>query len=534
MSSDSPPRPPELDHPAPEDPELLEEEREAMAGVIGTPAGRALRLALLVGAVVLLGVTNGLSMLIVVAAIVIMIFLHELGHYVMARRAGMLVTEFFIGFGPRIFSFRRGETEYGFKVIPAGAYVKIIGMSNLEEVDPALESRTYRQKSFSQRVGVAVAGSTMHFLIAFVLLFVQFAFIGGPDGDRWTVDSITEGSAGDRAGIEQGDELLTVDGRTVGGFDDFRDLLTDVEPGSSEVVVLRDGEQVALPIELSTRAKIIGTVGEDVDVIDTGDTLVLGTPFTDGRADEAGLVGGARVLAVNGEPVASLDEVAEAVSASTEGSVEITTAVDGGDPVTRTVDLGSAVDTTASTAFVGVGQAPVTATQSVPTAAWSAVETFGTTAKASIVGVGKFIWPPNIADFISNTITGAAPSDRTDTPTPAESTPIGDAANRPISIVGVAMIGSDITSESVSDLLQFLALLNIFIGVFNLFPMLPFDGGHVVIACYEKFQEMRRRTGERYLSDVSRLAPVAYVIILVLVVVGVLAIFNDVTKGVSF
>ena len=61
----------------------------------------------------------------------------------------MLVTEFFIGFGPRIWSFRRGETEYGLKAIPAGAYVKIIGMSNMEEVDPALESRTYRQKSFS-------------------------------------------------------------------------------------------------------------------------------------------------------------------------------------------------------------------------------------------------------------------------------------------------------------------------------------------------------------------------------------------------
>ncbi|MBW3645134.1 MAG: site-2 protease family protein, partial [Actinobacteria bacterium] len=77
-----------------------------------------------------------------------MIFMHELGHYLTAKAAGMKVTEFFIGFGPRLWSFRRGETEYGFKAIPAGAYVRIIGMSNLEEIDPAEEDRTYRQKSY--------------------------------------------------------------------------------------------------------------------------------------------------------------------------------------------------------------------------------------------------------------------------------------------------------------------------------------------------------------------------------------------------
>jgi membrane-associated protease RseP (regulator of RpoE activity) len=94
-------------------------------------------------------------------------------------------------------------------------------------------------------------------------------------------------------------------------------------------------------------------------------------------------------------------------------------------------------------------------------------------------------------------------------------------------------LGSDLSAENLSNLVQFLALLNIFIGIFNLFPMLPFDGGHVVIACYEKLQELRRRTGERYLSDVSRMAPIAYAVIAVLAVVGVLAMFLDITKGVS-
>lgn len=509
------------------------QEQQELAGVIGTPAGRAFRLAVLVGLVILLGVKQGMSMLLVVAAIVIMIFLHELGHYVMAKRAGMLVTEFFIGFGPRIASFRRGETEYGLKAIPAGAYVRIIGMSNLEEIDPALESRTYRQKSFSQRIGVAVAGSTMHFIIAFMLLFVQFAFIGGPDGDRWQVDRITDGGAAQAAGVQEGDEVLQLNGSTVGSFDEFRDQLREVDAGTVELTVLRDGSPVTLPIELSTRTKIIGTIGEDVDVLDTGDTLILGSPFPDGKAEESGLAAGATLVAVNDVPVESLDDVRAAVETSPLGTVTLTTESADGAVQTSTVDLGSAVSTTAPSAFMGVGQSTVLATQPIPSAAWTSVTTFATTAKLSIIGVGKFFWPPNIANFVSDTVSGTEPADPTSSPTPAESTPMGEAANRPVSIIGVAMLGSDLSSENLSNLITFLALLNIFIGIFNLFPMLPFDGGHVVIACYEKFQEMRRRTGERYLSDVSRIAPIAYVLIAVLAVVGLLAMFLDITKGVS-
>ena len=109
------------------------------------PQGRQrqlVRLGVLIAAIVLLGVTQGVGMLVVVAAIVFIIFMHELGHFVMARRAGMLATEFFIGFGPKIFSFKRGETEYGLKAIPAGAYVRIVGMSSLKEVDPALDRKS--------------------------------------------------------------------------------------------------------------------------------------------------------------------------------------------------------------------------------------------------------------------------------------------------------------------------------------------------------------------------------------------------------
>ena len=120
--------------------------------------------------------------LVVIAAVAVMIFMHELGHFLTAKWAGMKVTEFFLGFGPKIWSFQRGETEYGIKAIPAVAYVRIVGMHNLEEVDPADETRTYRQKPYWRRLSVAVAGSTMHFLMALVCIFLVLVFHGRPGG----------------------------------------------------------------------------------------------------------------------------------------------------------------------------------------------------------------------------------------------------------------------------------------------------------------------------------------------------------------
>ncbi|HKN90716.1 MAG TPA: site-2 protease family protein, partial [Acidimicrobiia bacterium] len=158
--------------PTPE--EQAESELAAIQPPQATAGGRqtaVTALLLLIGIVVLAVVRPRLAGTIgVLVAIIAMIMLHELGHFVMAKRAGMKVTEFFLGFGPRLWSTRRGETEYGVKAIPAGGYVRIIGMSNLDVVDPADEERTYRAKPYRDRLGVAVAGSTMHFLIAFFLL----------------------------------------------------------------------------------------------------------------------------------------------------------------------------------------------------------------------------------------------------------------------------------------------------------------------------------------------------------------------------
>ena len=138
-------------------------------GSTGAIAGLAI-----IGLFIWLGFTSR-WMLFFALGILVSVFLHELGHFLTARLTGMKATQFFIGFGPRLWSFHRGETEYGVRLLPLGAFVRIIGMNNLDEVPPADEARTYRQKSYPRRMLVITAGSLMHLLIAIVLLFGVFA-----------------------------------------------------------------------------------------------------------------------------------------------------------------------------------------------------------------------------------------------------------------------------------------------------------------------------------------------------------------------
>jgi membrane-associated protease RseP (regulator of RpoE activity) len=506
-------------------------ERADMAPVIGSPVAQSVRLAAVVGLLVLVGVAWGLPIVVVIVSILVMIFLHELGHYLAARWSGMKATEFFIGFGPTIWSFRRGETRFGLKAIPAGAYVKIIGMNNLEEVDPADESRTYRQAPFRSRFGVAVAGSAMHFAIALLLLVAQLAFIGRPAEDQWQVGAVTPGSAAEAAGLQPGDQVVSFRGESVGSFRDFRAAVTAAPPGPATVVVERDGGTDQVSVDLRQRIKIIGTIGQDIDLIDSGAGVQVGGVRDGSQAARAGLVEGAPVVAVNGRPVGSLTDVPAAVATSIGGAVAVTTAGAAGDTDHR-VDLGSAVATTEPAAFLGIGQEAVLETEPLPAAVFGSFGEFGRIVGVSVVGIGRFLWPPNLYEFATS-VTRSGPAESTDVPTPAESAPVSPDAERPISIVGAVMLGGDLTSQNAANLIVFLVALNVFIGVFNLIPLLPFDGGHVAIAVYEKAQEMRRRTRQRHIADVSRLLPLTYGVVIVLIGIGLLAVYLDVTRGVN-
>lgn len=411
-------------------------------------SGHPVRLAILGALVALLGLMGGWPTLVVVLGVVVMIFLHELGHYLAAKASGMKVTEFFIGFGPKIWSFRKGETEYGLKAIPAGAYVKIIGMNNLDEVAEGDEDLTYRSKSYPKRMLVAVAGSGMHFAQAIVLLFVLFAFVGIPGGsitelEAWDVGEIQRGSAADEYDLELGDRILAVDGETFGDYDDFRELIAGLPDQDVVMEIVRDGEVVQLPITIGTR---------------------------------------------EGDPTTGLLGIRPDARVETVGPVR---------------------------------------------AFGTAFSEFGNQTAATLGFLGDFFTPAGISDFAGDVAEGRDDS----TITVPEGSSSGEAVEsydegRIMSIVGAVRLGSNLTEDGALGFLVFFIGINITIGIFNLLPVLPLDGGHVVVATYERIREIGRPKGVRHHVDFARLIPVVYAVFILLVMLGVSTIFLDIVDPV--
>jgi regulator of sigma E protease len=140
----------------------------------------------------------------------LLIVLHEAGHFFAAKATGMRVERFFLFFGPTIWSFKRGETEYGVKAIPLGGYVKITGMNPEEEVPPEVAHRSYYRQDVWKRIVVVAAGPAVNILLAFAILFGVFAFSSVEEGTRTVERVIPKWPA--VGALEPGDEILAVDG----------------------------------------------------------------------------------------------------------------------------------------------------------------------------------------------------------------------------------------------------------------------------------------------------------------------------------
>jgi membrane-associated protease RseP (regulator of RpoE activity) len=391
-----------------------------------TLGGRLTGIAIL-GLLVALAFVNP-WMFIFVVGIIVSVFLHETGHYVTARLTGMKATQFFLGFGPRLWSFRRGETEYGVRALPLGAYVRIIGMNNMDDVPAADEARTYRQQTFPRRLLVISAGSLMHMVLAFVLLFAVYSMKGEPQQlPGAEVGTVQAGGPAADAGMRLGDVVLSVGGVAVTGADELGAAVRRHEPGDVvAVVVERDG----------VRQTIEATLGRNTNADDPNVGRALLGIGTSG---------------INGWEHRS------------------------------------------------IGAAAVNGVTDLFPVAWESTE-----------GVVKVLNPINIV----NHLTG-------------EST---DLATRPTTVVGVTQVSGTIgEQEGFLGVLYILAGLNVFVGVFNMFPLLPLDGGHAAIAVYERFRERGGRY-RRYFTDVSRLMPFAMGVIVVLLLLFMSGLYLDIAR----
>jgi membrane-associated protease RseP (regulator of RpoE activity) len=389
-------------------------------GAAGGLAGLAI-----IGLFLWLGFSNG-WMLVFALGILVSVFLHELGHFITARLTGMKATQFFIGFGPRLWSFHRGETEYGVRLLPLGAFVRIIGMNNLDEVPPADEARTYRQKSYPRRMLVITAGSLMHLLLAIALLFGVFATRGKlEERPGAEVGDVAAESGAAAADLRRGDIILFVGGVAIDDGD-LGAAVRQSDPGDTvEIVFERDGEQLTA----------VATLGEN---------------------DAPGELNGTALLGVTSRVATEWEDQ-------------------------------SVADATRSTV-----------TDLFP-ATW-----------ASTKGIVQVLNPVNIFEHLS----GEA----------------DDLSTRPTTLVGVTQVSGDIGEmEGLAGILYLLAILNVFVGVFNMFPLLPLDGGHAAIATYERIREIGRG-GRRYFTDVARLMPFTMGVIVILLFLFMSGLYLDITE----
>ena len=500
MQTETPAPPPA----PPAAPEPIDEPRNDYTGLL-----------LLIGSILALGFLAGWGWAFIVVAIIFMIFMHELGHYLTARWTGMKVTEFFIGFGPRLWSMRKGETEYGVKGIPAGAYVRIIGMNNLDPVDEGDEPRSYRVKSYPRKLLVVCAGSIMHFLMALVLLLVIVTVYGvDADDGRWEIGSISQASAALELDLEVGDRLLSIDGEPVTDFPAFGDLV-EVRGGQLvDIVWERDGETLAGTVTLGARLSEAGAAGFD------------------------GLLPFDRILAVDGVNVVSWDDVLAEVEGREGERVDIIIdPVGEADPrVMLGVTIGQvpADADVATFGFFGVSQQPVRERLGLVDGVRRTGETFVDLVDQSLSGLARFFTPSTLSNFFTDTIDGgdAAPSTETSVASDREiASRVLDVRNpdedRILSIYGAARVGANIDFERQLGLL---VLLNNFIGVFNLLPLPPLDGGHVAVATYERIRSIG---GRRYEVDYSRVLPLTYAVFGLLVIVGLFALFRDIVDPID-
>ncbi|HEV8625928.1 MAG TPA: RIP metalloprotease [Acidimicrobiia bacterium] len=410
--------------------EQAESDRAALLPPQKTADGRraaVTALALLAGIVVLAVLRPHTAGTVgVLAAIIAMIMLHELGHFVMAKQAGMKVTEFFLGFGPRLWSIRRGETEYGVKAIPAGGYVRIIGMSNMDEVDPADEERTYRSKPYRQRLGVAVAGSTMHFMIAAVLLFLLYAAVGEPSA-RPVIEQIVKDSPAQQSDFRVGDRIVAVN-----------------------QIPVKTWEEIPRYVESHGESPLVFTVVRK----DTGERLDVSVR--------------PRPMQIDGREVPR----------------------------------------------IGIGPEQFLQTKSIPSSIGATVTKMPSYMWQTVKALGGIVSPGGIENY-GNLLTGNG----------------GDNTKRFISPYGAAQVASEAVDSGWGAVLVFLFTINIFVGIFNMVPLLPLDGGHVAIATYEKIASKIKR--RRVQVDVQRLMPITAAVLAVLVIMGLTALYLDIVRPVS-
>lgn len=400
-------------------------------------------------------------------AIVILVSIHELGHFSVARLCGVKVLRFSIGFGRRLLTFtdNRG-TEYALSLIPLGGYVKMLDERE-GNVDPSELPYAYNRQPVWQRIAILSAGPAANFILAFVLY--SLLFINGSSQLVPVVDHVREGSMAEVAGIEKGQEILAVDGvATRSGTDVMTQLINRLgESGELMFTVKYSDSSLSYDIAVEVNNWLRGTHAPDpLDDLGfsffrpIGDTKIAEL-VKGGAAERAGFMAGDELLSVDGISIAEWEEWVKIVKSSPDKTLAVGVLRDNVD-LTLELVPDAREDKGQVFGFAGV----MAATRPVPSELLR-VQSFG------VFGAIKQSLNKTVADTrlvllsIKKLIVGEISTKNLSGP------------------IGIAKVAASQAQHGVIAFVAFLAYLSVVLGVMNLLPIPVLDGGHIVYCLIE-------------------------------------------------
>lgn len=435
-------------------------------------------------------ITNLLRELIAGAVVLgVLVLLHEWGHFIAAKLCGVRVDVFSIGFGSRIWGWKRGDTDYRISWLPLGGYVKMAGDNPADTTGAPYE---FLSRPRWQRFLIAIAGPAMNILTTLVIFWGIYAFIGMPTDASLNqpANVVAVPDTVEPGGVQAGDRIVEINGAKTANWDAVETSLDTVKPGQTlTLVVLRDGQQKTLHVAVPSSETAIGDLVGYPPQPAVIDEVAPGLP-----AEKAGMQDGDKVIAINGKPVVTWYQLTDAVHNS-EGKPIQFVVQRGSQQIPLTITPTKALDPDAQMVWqVGVVIKESYEHQTPLESGWDAI--LATNRASKEIGevlVGLFAGKVSMRDL-------AGP-------------------------VGIVRMSGQAAKRGASDLLELTAVISLNLGLLNLLPIPILDGGHVLLLLIEA--GMRR---EMSLAFKERFVQVGLVFIL-----GVFAfvMYSDILKAIQ-
>jgi regulator of sigma E protease len=415
----------------------------------------------------------------------VLIFVHELGHFLMARRIGVRVVKFSLGFGPRLFGFTRGDTEYCISAIPLGGYVKMAG----ENPDDPRTGRPdeFLSKTKWQRFQVLVMGPAMNLLLAVVVtagVLMRGAEVPAFQSKPPIVGQVAEGSAAAKGGIRTGDRIVSVAGRDVNTWEQFLVAVGTRANRETPITLMRDGKEVTVDVTPTPQTKYeVGDVGVLPDVHPHVVSVLPGSP-----AERAALKANDVILAVDRAPVTFPKELIDAISKKANVTVTLTIARNG-----TTEDVRITPELSGRNGRIGINIAEdLTMIKPGPIdAIGMSIQRNYESAKLIFQTVGQLI----TRETSTRQLMGP---------------------------LAIAQLSGESAQAGWIPLLSLMASISLNLGLLNLLPIPVLDGGHIFIMALEG---LARRDFSTRVKEKMFLAGFAVLLMLMVTV-----IYNDLTR----